>query len=195
MATGWQEADLGRVGRNVLEHPFCARWAAGELSACELADYASEYDHAVVAIAAAAARAADLDPRFAEAAAEELRQVSTWRAFARAVGWGGVAAWRYGEEPLPQTEECAWVWSGAGAETAAELLELLRAVDAIQAPLGEVMLNGLSRHYGFAEADAGTEYFSLHAALPGEAPSSRSAEVEDVYWKLLDGVEALGGAG
>src|SRR5262249_36164656 len=110
VATRWQQqADLGRVERSVLEHPFCSRWAAGELRPEELAAYASEYDHAAAAVAAAAARAAELDPRFATAAAEERRQLGCWREFSRAVGWGGMAAWRYAEEPLPETVECARV--------------------------------------------------------------------------------------
>lgn len=195
MTTGWQrESDLGRVGSNVLEHPFCARWAAGELSGAEIAAYASEYDHAVAAIAAAAARAAALDPRFADAAAEELRQLGSWRAFSRAVGWGGIAAWTYGEEPLAGTEECARVWSGDGLETLAELLGTLAAIDATQAAVGEVMLSGLVRHYGFERGEAGTEYFRLHATLPEAESSDHDEEVNGTYWKLLDGVEMLGAA-
>lgn len=191
MATGYrQEADLGGVEWNVLEHPFCARWATGELSFEELALYASEYEHAVTAIAAAAARAAALDPSLASAAAEELRQVSCWRAFSRAVGWGGMAAWTYGEDPLPETEDCARSWGGDESRTLAEHLETLRAIDAIQAPIGEVMLNGLLRHYGF-EDGAATEYFSLHARFASESPSAGGEEVRRSYWMLLDGVEAL----
>jgi pyrroloquinoline quinone (PQQ) biosynthesis protein C len=163
MATGYrQEADLGGVEWNVLEHPFCARWATGELSFEELALYASEYEHAV------------------------------WRAFSRAVGWGGMAAWTYGEDPLPETEVCARSWEGKETRTLAEHVETLRAIDAVQGPVSEVMLNGLLRHYGFEEG-AATDYFRLHAGLAGESRSAAGEEVRRSYWFLLDGVERLAG--
>jgi NAD(P)H-dependent flavin oxidoreductase YrpB (nitropropane dioxygenase family) len=43
---------------NVLDHPFYQRWSRGELSADELAVYAGQYRHAVVALAQAAGAAA-----------------------------------------------------------------------------------------------------------------------------------------
>jgi pyrroloquinoline quinone (PQQ) biosynthesis protein C len=191
MTTGYrQEADLGEVEWNVLEHPFCVRWALGELAFEELTLFAGEYEHAVAATAAAAARAAALDPSLAALAAEESRQLSCWRAFSRAVGWGGLASWTYGEDPLPETEECARSWGGDESRTPAEHLETLRAIDAVEAPVSEVMLNGLLRHYGF-EQGAATEYFRLHAQPCGDSPSGRAEEVRRSYWMLLDGVEAL----
>ena len=45
--------DQARRECDVLEHPFYQRWSAGELSAEELAFYAGEYRHAVVALAQA----------------------------------------------------------------------------------------------------------------------------------------------
>jgi pyrroloquinoline quinone (PQQ) biosynthesis protein C len=195
MATGYrQEVEFDRVEWNVLEHRFFARWAGGELRFEELALYASEYEHAVTAIAKASARAAALDPRLAGEAAEELRQVSCWRAFSRAVGWGGMAASRYGEEPLPETEQLARDWEGDESRTLAEHLRTLRAIDAVQSAVSEVMLNALLRHHGFEEGQA-TEYFRLHAELADDWPASRSAEVNRSYWLLLDGVEALGATG
>ncbi len=191
MATGYrEEAAPERAGWNVLEHPFCARWATGELRFEELALYASEFDHAVTAIAAAAARAAAIDPGLAGLAAEELRQVSCWRAFSRAVGWGGMAAWTYAEEPLPETEECARSWEGEGLRTLAEQLRTLREIDAAQAAVSEVMLNGLLRHYGFEDGPA-TEYFRLHAGAADGSRPAAGEEVQRSYWQLLDGVEAL----
>jgi pyrroloquinoline quinone (PQQ) biosynthesis protein C len=43
---------------NVLDHPFYVRWSGGELSARDLALYAGQYRHAVVALAQAADGAA-----------------------------------------------------------------------------------------------------------------------------------------
>jgi hypothetical protein len=46
---------------NVLKHPFYTRWERGELTRPELAFYAGEYRHAVVALADAAAAAGGFD--------------------------------------------------------------------------------------------------------------------------------------
>ncbi|HKZ13144.1 MAG TPA: hypothetical protein VJL81_04780 [Solirubrobacterales bacterium] len=191
MATGYRPtADLQWAERSALEHPFCARWATGQLHFQDLALYASEYEHAVTAIAAAAARVAALDPTRADFAAEKQRRVSCWRDFSRAVGWGGMAAWTYAEEPLSETLECADAWRGDDTRTVDEHLRILRAIDAMQGAVGEVMLNGLLRHYGFEEGPA-TEYFRLHTGTVEEPQSAINEEVNRSYWLLLDGVESL----
>src|SRR6266550_4704290 len=46
--------DAARERWNVLEHPFYVRWERGELTRDELARYAGEYRHAVVALARSA---------------------------------------------------------------------------------------------------------------------------------------------
>ena len=50
---------------NVLQHPFYERWSAGELTREELATYAGQYRHAVVALA-------DASTATAAVAGEEL---------------------------------------------------------------------------------------------------------------------------
>ena len=72
--------DEARRRRNILEHPFYTRWERGELTREELADYAGEYRHAVVALAAAADTAAPLAG--SEHAAEEHSHVGLWDEFA-----------------------------------------------------------------------------------------------------------------
>src|SRR5689334_10219271 len=57
----FSRVEQARERYNVLEHPFYTRWSAGELTLEELAAYAGQYRHAVVALAEAsqgAARAA-----------------------------------------------------------------------------------------------------------------------------------------
>src|ERR671926_11695 len=49
--------DEARQRWDVLKHPFYERWERGELGRDELAFYAGEYRHAVVALARAAAAA------------------------------------------------------------------------------------------------------------------------------------------
>ena len=91
--------DAARERWNVLEHPFYTRWEAGELTREELARYAGEYRHAVVALARAA-RTAHLH------ADEEAAHIALWDEFAGTLG----AEQR---EPLPQTRCCADAWTGA----------------------------------------------------------------------------------
>jgi len=81
--------DEARLQTNVLEHPFYERWSAGELSTRELANYAGEYRHAVVALARAselAACTAEPERRAAlqRHAEEEAAHVELWDRFARA---------------------------------------------------------------------------------------------------------------
>jgi hypothetical protein len=49
----WSRLDAVKARWNVLEHPFYERWSAGELSHDDLARYAGQYRHAVVALAEA----------------------------------------------------------------------------------------------------------------------------------------------
>ena len=73
---------------NVLRHPFYVRWSRGELTSEELAFYAGEYRHAVVALAEATARAsrsADepaLREQLERHADEERAHVQLWDDFA-----------------------------------------------------------------------------------------------------------------
>jgi pyrroloquinoline-quinone synthase len=202
----WSRLEAVRARWNVLEHPFYQRWTAGALSRDELARYAGEYRHAVVALAdaaAGAARQAEGDERRAlEAhAAEEASHVALWDDFARAVG-GDPAA------PVsPQTEECARAWAGDGERDLLPSLVALYAIESGQPAISRTKLEGLHAHYG-VDDPAATAYFDLHAELDHEhAKAERAlieprlaeadvnallAEAESVLranWRLLDGVE------
>ncbi len=81
--------DEARATTNVLEHRFYERWSAGALDAAELSLYADQYRHAVVALAQASARAAQLagdEHRGAlrRHATEEIEHVALWDQFAGA---------------------------------------------------------------------------------------------------------------
>ena len=177
---------------NVLDHPFYQRWSAGELSRAELAEYAAQYRHAVVALADAAAAAGD-----AEHAREEREHVALWDAFAS--GCGSVAT-----DANAETLECAEAWTAG--DDRLERLAVLYAVESGQPAISRTKLDGLFGHYGFEEGPA-TEYFSLHAERDHEhAAHSRElleklATEEDAArlaaraeaaargnWRLLDGV-------
>ena len=182
---------------NVLEHPFYERWSRGELSPGELAFYAGEYRHAVVALAEAL-ESAD-DAALAEHGAEERGHVALWDAFAAAAGA------ETARPPRPETEACREAFT-AGVDPL-ETLATTYAIESAQPAISGTKLHGLITHYGFEEGPA-TEYFSLHAERDVEhAEESRllieeriaDADLERLLavaeaalrgnWELLDGVE------
>jgi pyrroloquinoline-quinone synthase len=191
---------------NVLEHPFYARWSAGELTPAELAVYAGEYRHAVVALAAAtdrAAHAAGGDERAALAAhaGEEAAHVALWDGFVAATGGDA------GREPAPETAECAQAWAGEGRDLLGHLVAIY-AIESAQPAIARVKADGLREHYGL-ETGPATAYFDLHAVRDeehaadgreliarrlddaGTDPEALAAEAESVLranWILLDGV-------
>lgn len=205
----WSRLETVRDRWNVLEHPFYQRWSAGELTREELAVYAGEYRHAVVALAdAAAATAATADPELRAGlerhAAEEASHVALWDGFANAAGGD------LDRPPAPESAECARAWARPGRSTL-EGLVALYAIESGQPAISTTKLDGLVDHYGWQEGD-GTAYFSLHARLdvehaeaeraliePRLADADRDAllaEAESVLaanWRLLDGVERLNG--
>jgi pyrroloquinoline-quinone synthase len=185
--------DRARQRWDVLKHPFYARWERGELTSEELAFYAGEYRHAVVAVAQAAAVAGD-----AEHAREEAEHLGLWDEFAAAVDAP------LDREPTTETSACAAAWS---PDERFQALAVLYAIESAQPAISRTKLAGLVEHYGFEGDDPAAEYFRLHAERDleharvarealAEAPASRRAELAAVAeraleanWRLLDGVE------
>jgi pyrroloquinoline-quinone synthase len=191
--------DAARRRWNVLEHPFYIRWERGELSRDELARYAGEYRHAVVALAGAAASAGPLTgPGHAD---EEAAHVALWDDFAAALDAGAAP------DPLRETRLCANAWTAA--ESPLEAAAILYAIEAGQPAVSRTKLSGLVGHYGFDEDAPATAYFSLHTErdlahaeevrhLLEEHATDETAErlactAEAALagnWALLDGVSA-----
>src|SRR5262249_2919430 len=134
---------------NVLGHPFYRRWEAGELSQTELATYAEQYRHAVVALADTAAAAGD-----PEHAAEGSAHVDLWDDFAAAVGA------KEPTEPNATTVACADAWRRSDP---LEARAVLYAIEAGQPEISRTKLAGLVDHYGFEPGTASTRYFDVHA--------------------------------
>ena len=181
--------DAARERWDVLEHPFYVRWERGELTRDELARYAGEYRHAVVALARSA-RTASLH------AEEEASHIALWDDFASALGGDR-------HEPLPETRCCASAWAAADDELGAAAI--LYAVELGQPAISATKLHGLVAHYGFEAGSPATAYFELHAERDHEhAAEARSTleGSEDAHlvglaeaalaanWTLLDGVSA-----
>ncbi len=202
----WSRLDDVRVRWNVIEHPFYKRWSAGELSREDLARYAGQYRHAVVALALAADRAARAASsiELAAHAGEEAAHISLWDAFARAAGTDGP------QQAEAETAVCADAWAGEGRDLLGHLV-VLYAIESAQPAISRVKADGLRAHYGFS-AGLATAYFDLHAErdvehaaegreliatrLDGADEDALVAEAERVLeanWTLLDGVERLCG--
>lgn len=203
----WDRLEAVRDQGDVLRHPFYVRWSAGELSADELALYAGQYRHAVVALAQAAddtARATS-DPALAGElgahAREEFEHIALWDGFARAVGAEPCA------EPLPETADCAAAWAPPDRPLL-ESLVALYAIEAAQPAISESKRIGLTQHYGVEHPDA-TAYFDVHVDRDAEHAAAGRARIEErltpgdedallaaaesvlaANWRLLDGVQA-----
>ena len=211
MTDFWNRLDQIRAEGDVLKHPFYVRWTRGELRPDELATYAGEYRHAVVAIASAATHAAGrADPAAAEElerhAGEERSHVALWDGFVEAVGGDP------GAPPAAETAECVAAWADEDGDMLDQLV-VLYAIEAAQPAISEAKRDGLTRFYGI-EAGPATSYFDVHAEVDrrhaAEGRELISARLSDERtealldraraalagnWKLLDGVERLAAAG
>lgn len=194
-----ERIDAARARWNLLQHPFYRRWTCGELTRADLAHYAGEYRHAVIALADTAAKAADLNG--AQHAREEAEHIDLWDEFAAAFDADT------DRPPTAETAECVRAWTAP--EDPLGALAVLYAVEAGQPEVSKVKLEGLAEHYDVGEDEPGAAYFALHAELDHEhAASARrllaersspehaealAALAEQALrgnWTLLDGVEA-----
>jgi pyrroloquinoline-quinone synthase len=196
---------LGQISdqRSVLRHPFYVRWSEGTLTRDELARYAGQYRHAVVALATAARTAARSPEAGADAsmlaahAREEADHVELWDEFVAQVG-GDVAA-----EANAVTRACADVWAGDATRPLLHTLTAMYAIESAQPDISATKLSGLAQHYGITTSP----YFDLHKRLDVEhaaqaramidtrlAPADEEGllvtadQVLDANWRLLDGV-------
>jgi pyrroloquinoline-quinone synthase len=199
----WQRIEKSRARHNVLEHPFYARWSAGELTGEELAKYAGQYRHATEALARLCQQAADRAPaehrdEIAAHAAEEEAHVGLWDGFVEAAGG------ETGAEPTPETAECVTAWTAPDGHLAQ--LARMYAIESGQPETSRGKREGLARFYGI-DGGPGSEYFRVHEQADrahaeevrrliedAMAPADEDAVVEAAAsafranWRLLDGV-------
>ena len=181
--------DQARGECSVLEHPFYERWSAGELSGAELACYAGEYRHAVIALAeasqAAAAKAGPAHMRGLRLhAAEETAHVELWDDFARATGAQPEMLDGHGEDapaPAPalgETQICARAWTAG--EDLLEHLAVLYAIEAGQPQISTTKLEGLTEHYGYSDEGPALEYFKVHELRDVEHAREAGSLIEEL---------------
>jgi pyrroloquinoline-quinone synthase len=200
----WDRLDTVCEQHGVLRHPFFVRWAEGRLTPRELADYSSQYRHAVVAFAdaaAAAARSHDAggDARgLREHAAEEAAHVELWDEFVAAAG-GEIDA-----EPTRETRDFTAALVANDTRPLPETLVAMYAIESTYPKVATAERAGLLEHYGIGA----TTYFDVHEGLDVEHAAevrelidarladadqdSLLATAEHVLsanWRLLDGVE------
>jgi len=196
MSNFFDRVDEVRSRWDVLRHPFYERWVRGELAPSELAFYAGQYRHAVVALADAASRSGD-----ERHAAEERSHVTLWDGFLRTVGGDR------GASATSQTAACAAAWSDPDRDRPATLAALY-AIEAAQPAISETKRTGLVEHYGAAPGSDATRYFDVHAVLDHAHAAEGRRELADIMepadegrlldeaervleanWRLLDGVQ------
>jgi pyrroloquinoline quinone (PQQ) biosynthesis protein C len=211
--------DAARAEIDVLEHPFYLRWRAGELGAGELALYARQYRHAVLALARASACAAEEAPADAAGelhahAREEAGHVALWDRFAAAASARERDDGSRDTAPLPDTSACAVAFTSA--ENLLERAAVLYAIEASQPAISETKLEGLVEHYGYRADAPAADYFRVHAVRDHEHARMSAALIQRLAadcdartaqeavsraraalrgnWRLLDGVEHAGAA-
>jgi pyrroloquinoline-quinone synthase len=165
----WSRLADAHTRWNVLDHPFYQRWSRGELSADELALYAGQYRHAVVALARAAEGAAHAEPETAECA-------EAWAGEGRDLLGHLVALY--------------------AIESAQPAISRVKA-DGLRAHYG--FLSGPGTAYFDLHAERDAEHAAdaralIAERLDGADEDALVAEAERVLranWTLLDGVERL----
>jgi pyrroloquinoline-quinone synthase len=189
-----ERLDEVRTHWKILDHPFYRRWERGDLTREDLAFYAGEYHHAVVALADAAAATGD-----AEHAREEAQHIRLWDDFADSLEASLDRA------PRDGTAECVNAWRRSDP---LEARAVLYAVESGQPAISQTKLEGLVRHYGFEARSRSTAYFEIHATRDGDHAASSRAVLEQEArpqdadrlvaaaecalrgnWRLLDTVE------
>jgi pyrroloquinoline-quinone synthase len=202
----WDRLETIAAQKDVLRHPFYVRWSEGRLTREELASYAGQYRHAVVALAAAASSAAHSPEAGSDAealgahAAEECDHIALWDQFVGKVG---------GDPAAPanrETRACADAWAGDASRPLLHTLTAMYAIESAQPAISQTKLSGLADHYGIESSP----YFEVHRDLDVEHAAQARELIErrltdsdeealvqiaervlDANWLLLDGVDGV----
>ncbi len=203
------------AARHLLTHPFYLAWTRGELSRETLADYAGQYYQHVAAfptyLSALHARCDDQAMRrqlLANLIDEEAGQPNhpqLWQDFAASLGVSSQDLAR--AEAWPETKELIATFRAVCRKgNIAEGLAALYAYESQIPAVSESKIEGLQKHYGFANPED-YHYFTVHIEADrehaaaeramlaeqirpdnAEATSAAADRVLDALWELLSGV-------
>ena len=215
MTTGLEQAlQAALAPRDLLTHPFYQAWSAGELCAEDLARYAEQYHHQVIALpellrrARALTRDADTEAELSRNLDDEegrtgVAHALLWEAFGAAVGAAAEAS------PLPETRAAAESLAALVGEDEVTALAALWAYEVQTARVADTKETGL-KCYG-VDSPAALRFFRLHGDLDvhhargllgsierclarGASLEAAKAAVERsarAQWTFLDGAERL----
>jgi pyrroloquinoline quinone (PQQ) biosynthesis protein C len=144
-----------------LRSPFHARWTEGALTTSQLARYASEHEHVVIAAAVGGRRAAESAPAdlkddllaYAQHAAAGIEH---WQRFCDAIGASST------DVPSGEAVQCARVWAGDATRSVEATLAMIYTVASTESRVAVGMRDALAWRYGVTSGGA-TSYFYAHA--------------------------------
>ena len=215
MNQNFDQIDNDIATKQLLKHPFYLAWTRGELSREALADYARQYYHHVAAfptyLSAVHANCDNQSTRrevlrnLVDEEAGSPNHPELWLNFAQ--GLGVSAGDAQNAERWPETRNLIDTFRSVCRDgSTAEGLGALYAYESQIPAICESKIDGLKKHYGFAEPKH-YEYFSVHIEadrehsaaeqrLLGEYISCQNFEsvrasvnrVLDALWEMLSGV-------
>ena len=207
--------DKDIAAKHLLKHPFYLAWTRGELSREALADYARQYYQHVAAfpryLSAIHANCDDQSTRtellnnLIDEEAGSPNHPQLWLNFAEGLG---VSAWdAQNAEKWPETKHLIDTFRSVCRDgSTAEGLAALYAYESQVPAICESKIDGLKKHYGFADPKH-YEYFSVHIEADREHSAAEQRllggyvnnqnfesvrasvnRVLDALWEMLSGV-------
>ncbi|HTL79084.1 MAG TPA: CADD family putative folate metabolism protein [Candidatus Babeliales bacterium] len=209
------QIDNDIAAKQLLKHPFYLAWTRGELSREALADYARQYYHHVAAfptyLSAIHANCDDQATRrevlrnLVDEEAGSPNHPELWLNFAQ--GLGVSAGDAQNAEQWPETRNLIDTFRSVCRDgSTAEGLSALYAYESQIPAICESKIDGLKKHYGFADPKH-YEYFSVHIEADREHSAAEQRllngyigcqnfesvkasvnRVLDALWEMLSGV-------
>ena len=181
------QIDKEIAAKHLLKHPFYLAWTRGELSREALADYAQQYYQHVAAfptyLSAIHAKCEDQATRkellknLIDEEAGSPNHPELWLKFAESVGVSAGDVQKV--EKWPETKALIDTFRSVCRDgSTAEGLAALYAYESQVPAICESKIDGLKKHYGFADPKH-YEYFSVHVEADQEHSASEQKLLSD----------------
>jgi pyrroloquinoline-quinone synthase len=211
----FDQIDNNIEAKHLLKHPFYLAWTRGELSKEALADYARQYYQHIVAfptyLSAVHAKCDDESTRkellnnLIDEEAGSPNHPELWLNFAEGLGLSARSVQK--TEKWPETKNLVETFRSVCRDgSTAEGLAALYAYESQIPAICESKIDGLKKHYGFADPKH-YEYFSVHIEADREHSAAEQKllgkhvcdqnfesvkisvnRVLDALWEMLSGV-------